>query len=293
MRQIVILSGKGGTGKTTVAASLARLVSQKAFADCDVDAPNLHLILEPTLISSKPFYGYQVAALDPAACSGCGLCEELCRFGAIEELVVDPLKCEGCGVCEEFCPEKDHLGRAAIRLVDNVTGEVSVGRVRGELFSTATLKMGQGASGKLVTEVKRSVSQRLTAENYFLVDGSPGIGCPVVASITGAHLLLAIAEPTQSGLHDLERIIGTAKGFGADCLVCINKYDLNPDLSEKIASFCQEEGLSLVGRIPYDPQVSEAINQGKAIVDYPDSPAGQAIVTLWENICQLNGGEEA
>ena len=284
MRQLVVLSGKGGTGKTTVAASLARLARKTAVADCDVDAPNLHLVFKPTLVSSKPFYGYQIAELDQHSCIDCGRCRELCRFGAISDRVVDLLKCEGCGVCEAFCPAKDHLGRPAIRLVDNVTGEVSLGKVRGELFSTASLKMGSGASGKLVTEVKKNITSRSTGQELFLIDGSPGIGCPVIASITGAHVVLSVAEPTQSGLHDLERIVQTAKGFGARCLVCINKYDLNPQITEQIIDYCRREGVEPIGKIPFDPQVSKAVNCGKPIVDFPQSPAAGAIIELWNKI---------
>jgi MinD superfamily P-loop ATPase len=144
--------------------------------------------------------------------------------------------------------------------------------------------MGNGASGKLVTEVKRNIADRITTEELFIIDGSPGIGCPVIASITGAHLVLAVAEPSQSGLNDLERVVGTAKGFGARCLVCINKYDINPKISEQILDYCAREEVIPVGRIPFDPLVSEAINSGKTIVDYPESKAGRAIVELWERI---------
>ncbi len=252
MRQLVVLSGKGGTGKTTVAASLARLARKTAVA-------NLHLVFKPTLVSSKPFYGYQIAELDQHSCIDCGRCRELCRFGAISDRVVDLLKCEGCGVCEAFCPAKDHLGRPAIRLVDNVTG-------------------------KLVTEVKKNITSRSTGQELFLIDGSPGIGCPVIASITGAHVVLSVAEPTQSGLHDLERIVQTAKGFGARCLVCINKYDLNPQITEQIIDYCRREGVEPIGKIPFDPQVSKAVNCGKPIVDFPQSPAAGAIIELWNKI---------
>lgn len=287
MKQLVILSGKGGTGKTTVAASLVRLAQNKALADCDVDAPNLHLIFQPTLVASKPFYGYQKAVLNRDACTNCGRCQELCRFGAIANLTVDSLSCEGCGVCEAFCPAADEHGRPAIRLQDNVTGEVTLGKVEGELFSTATLNMGNGATGKLVTEVKKNISDRLTSEELFIIDGSPGIGCPVMASITGAHLVLAVAEPSQSGLHDLERIIQTAKGFGAKCLVCINKYDLNPQITKKILDYCAQEEVKPIGKIPFDPLVSKAVNSGKAIVDFPGSPAGEAIAKIWEQLKKL------
>lgn len=291
MKQLVVLSGKGGTGKTIVASSLIRLAKNKAVADCDVDAPNLHLVFQPKLLASKPFYGYKIAVLNKDACTDCGKCYELCRFGAIKDGRVDPFACEGCGVCEAFCPAEDEQSRPAIRLVENRTGEVSVGRIGRELFSTAALEVGSGATGKLVSEVKKNSLDRLTAEELFIIDGSPGIGCPVIASIKGAHWVLVVAEPSESGLHDLVRIVQTAQGLGARCMVCVNKYDINPQLTERILAYSEQEGVLSVGKIPFDPQVSQAINSGKTIVDYPDSPAGQAVLALWKEIEKAMGGD--
>lgn len=204
--QLTILSGKGGTGKTTVTASFLKLAAGAVAADCDVDAPNLHLLLDPTLLEREPFEGAMVARIDPEKCTRCNLCEESCPFGAIKHLAVDPFSCEGCGVCELLCLD------GAVRLVPEITGEIFVSETRFGPLAHALLRPGGEATGKLVTRVKEAAS-RLAEErglDMIIVDGSPGIGCPVIASVAGSDLILAVTEPTLSGLWGLERIHGVA-----------------------------------------------------------------------------------
>lgn len=288
MKQLVILSGKGGTGKTTVASALIKLASNKAFADGDVDAPNLHLVFsQGEVLEEHSFYGFKKAVKYDEVCMNCGKCEELCRFHAIEKGVVNPFQCEGCGVCEACCPALDADGRTAIRLEDNASGEIRLLRIKGELFSSAQLKMGHGASGKLVTEVRKKINDNITDEELVIIDGSPGIGCPVIASVTGVDMVLVVAEPTLSGMQDMKRIVDTARGFRADCAVCINKWDVNEENSRVIEKYCTAEHLPLVGMIPYDPMVIKAVNEGKTTVDVPRSVAAQAIEEIWSKISSL------
>lgn len=284
MKQIVVLSGKGGTGKTTVAGGLISLLAGRAFADCDVDAPNLHLIYPMDIDRRAPFIGYQVAVIDPQACTGCGRCESLCRFDAIREGKVDPYLCEGCGVCEAFCPARDAEDRPAIRLMDHVSGETLTGYADGALFSSARLKMGSGASGKLVAQVRTNLMDRVRDEEWVVIDGSPGIGCPVLASMTGADRVLIVAEPSISGLHDMRRIAMTARGFGIPPWVCVNKYRGDTCISPRIRSFCREQGILYAGEIPYDHTVVTAVNEGRSIMAYPDSAAAAAIQDIWQRI---------
>lgn len=289
MKQLVILSGKGGTGKTTVASALIQLAQHKAFADCDVDAPNLHLVYsQGEVLDNSLFYGYKRAVKYDDLCIDCGKCKELCRFGAINNGRVNQYDCEGCGVCEAFCPVHDEDGKPAIRLENNVSGQTYVSKVNGEVFSSAKLKMGNGASGKLVTEVRENLLKRITDEELIIIDGSPGIGCPVIASVTGVDMVLIVAEPTLSGMHDMKRILETARRFGVICLVCINKFDVNIENSIKIGEFCQSESISLLGRIPFDPLVVKAVNSGKTIIEMPHSPAAAALREIWSNLYLQN-----
>ncbi|HCJ56358.1 ATP-binding protein [Lutispora sp.] len=282
MKQLLILSGKGGTGKTTAAGAFIKLAENKAFADCDVDAPNLHIIYSDGEIKEeKPYYGLKKAVKNYDICIQCGKCEELCRFGAIRNGILKPMECEGCGVCEAFCPVKDDKGKKAIHLEKNISGITTVSAINGEIFSQAQLRMGNGASGKLVTEVKKKLKDFTDGEELAIIDGSPGIGCPVIASISGADLVLIVAEPTLSGIHDMKRIIDTVKRFGAPCLVCINKYDVDLDNASELEGFCNKERIPIVGKIPYDPLVVKAVNQGKTIIDMLDSPAAEALKNIW------------
>lgn len=279
MKQLLILSGKGGTGKTTVASALIELSRSRALADCDVDAPNLHLVLSQMSGPKRTdYYGFGKAVIDASKCVRCGQCEEACRFDAIQNNTVGIYECEGCGICVEICPVQ------AITMRDHVSGELMLYKDEQKTFSTAQLRMGNGASGKLVTAVKKQLMQEAPDAELAIIDGSPGIGCPVIASITGVNIVLIVAEPTISGIHDMKRIIETAKHFGVKCAVCINKFDINRDNTKEIETYCTDLKLPVIGRIPFDETVIKAVNQCQSIANYPHSPAGKAIASIWNNL---------
>lgn len=282
MKQLLILSGKGGTGKTTVAGAFIKLSKVKAYADCDIDAPNLHLIMEQ---KSKPensdFYGLDKAVIDKDKCVECNLCYENCRFGAINNnhgYTVNIFDCEGCGVCEAICPS------AAIKLRPYKAGDLNLYRDY-RVFSTAELKMGSGNSGMLVTEVKKNMSLASDAD-FAIIDGSPGIGCPVIASISGVTMVLIVAEPSLSGISDMERIIETAKKFNTKLAVCVNKFDTNIENSEKIKKFCQVNSINFVGEIPFDKKAVDALNSGLTIVDV-NCAAGKAVKKVYKETIKI------
>jgi len=290
MKQLVILSGKGGTGKTTIAAALAHLASQEmpvVLADADVDAANLELVLNPTKQEKHGFMGGQLAVIDPEKCIACGICADVCRFDAVipgdEAYRVDSLACEGCASCFYQCPEE------AIRMEEQQAGLWFRSDTRfGPLFH-AHLFAGQENSGKLVTLVKQQARLRGldTGAALVVVDGPPGIGCPVISASAGMDLALHVVEPTVSGVHDLERIIGTTDHFGVPSLVLINKADLNLARSEEIAAFCAERSVEVVGRIPYDTVVTEAMVQGRPVTDYADGPVTDALKGMWSRVSDL------
>ena len=285
MKQLLILSGKGGTGKTTVASAFIRLSEAKAYADCDVDAPNLHLILGQAISPTHhDYYGMPKAEICSERCTECGQCEQACRFDAIsfdDGYKVDPFSCEGCGVCEAICPAD------AIVLTPAVAGDLMLYAKDDTMFSTAQLKMGSGTSGKLVTEVKTQLRSSVPEETTLaIIDGSPGIGCPVIASLSGVDLVLIVAEPSLSGISDMTRILQTAKQFQVTAAVCINKYDTNLANSETIESICQAEGIPFVGKIPFDPDAVTAINRGLTIVDLP-CPSGAAATDVFRRTMQF------
>lgn len=283
MKQLLILSGKGGTGKTTVAGAFIKLSNAKAYADCDVDAPNLHLITRhKDLPIKKNYYGLPKAHIDMNLCIGCGLCKKNCRFGAIgnkDGFFVDVNACEGCGVCEFVCPAH------AVSLEEAIAGEHYLYK-NGSVFSTAKLKMGSGTSGKLVTEVKKQLIENAKEVDLAIVDGSPGIGCPVIASLSGAEMALIVAEPSVSGISDMERIIKTARYFGTEIAVCVNKYDTNILNTEKIEAFCADNDIAYAGRIPYDRAAVAAINSGKSIVEV-DCPGGKAVKAVYARVIEI------
>lgn len=290
MKQLLILSGKGGTGKTTLAASFVSLSGAKAYADCDVDAPNLHLVTRhPHEPRHSDYYGMPKAVIDPTLCIQCGRCQEHCRFDAIYNdgtYWVNHFACEGCGVCALLCPTK------AVSFVPDIAGDLMLYK-NGAVFSTAELQMGSGTSGKLVTEVKKQLIKAADKSEFAVIDGSPGIGCPVIASMSGADLVLIVAEPSVSGISDMERIIDTAIKFQVRVVVCTNKYDLNLSKTEEIENYCRENHLLFVGRIPYDPAAIRATNLGMSVADI-DCIAGSAIRQIYDNtFVLLNMKEEA
>ncbi len=282
MKQLLILSGKGGTGKTTVAGAFIKLSNVKAYADCDIDAPNLHLIMEQnTEPENSDYYGLNKAVIDKDKCVECNLCYENCRFDAINNddgYTVNVYDCEGCGVCEAICPT------SAINMVPYKAGDIALYRGH-KVFSTAELKMGSGNSGLLVTEVKKNMKNASDAE-LAIIDGSPGIGCPVIASISGVTMVLIVAEPSLSGISDMQRIIETAKKFNTKLAVCVNKYDTNIENCEKIKQFCQNNKIDFVGEIPFDKKAIEAVNTGLTIVDI-DCAAGKAVREVYHETIKI------
>ncbi len=280
MKQLLILSGKGGTGKTTVAAAFIKLAQAKACADCDVDAPNLHFALNKGVPSKQtPFYGLDIAYIDQGKCVQCGQCLRHCRFGAIVHkdggYTIDTPACEGCGVCEAVCPQK------AVSLVPDPAGEMMLYSDEKSTFSTAKLKMGKGNSGMLVTEVKKRMRENaLPATPLAIIDGSPGIGCPVIASLNGVDMVLIVAEPSLSGISDMERIVKTAGKFGVGMAVCVNKHDMSEANTQAIEVFCKENSIPFIGKIPFDSQVVKTVNSGQSIIDV-DCPAGKSVHLLF------------
>jgi MinD superfamily P-loop ATPase containing an inserted ferredoxin domain len=283
MKKLLILSGKGGTGKTTVAAAFIDLLSARAFADCDVDAPNLHLVAG---ITGKPklrdFHGSQKAVIDAEKCIGCGICLSHCRFDAIlhrdGKCKVNEFACEGCGVCQYVCP------RNIVSMQNDIAGEQTL-YCGDRCFSTAKLKMGRGNSGKLVTEIKNALYKAAETE-LAIIDGSPGVGCPVIASLSGVNMVLIVAEPSLSGISDMKRILKTAQIFMVKTAVCINKYDVAPDKAAAIKNYCDQNAISFVGYIPYDKATAKAINAGHSLA-VVDCPAGKAIKAVLKNSIQL------
>ena len=284
MKQLLILSGKGGTGKTTIASAFIKLANAKAYADCDVDAPNLHLIAGWSVKPAKTdYYGLPKAEIDPELCIKCDQCRQNCRFDAVsidEKYKVDPFACEGCGVCEYVCPVE------AITMKPAVAGELMLYSDGEKVFSTAQLKMGSGTSGMLVTEVKKQMKAAAADAELAIIDGSPGIGCPVIASLSGVDMVLIVAEPSISGISDMERIINTAAKFGTKTAVCINKYDTNIENTEKIEEFCKKQAMPFIGRIPFDSNAVKAINNGQTVVDI-DCISGTAVKEVYHKTMNL------
>lgn len=289
MKKILILSGKGGTGKTTLSSSLIRLLDARAYADCDVDAPNLHLVMDEENEPAKSdFMGLPTAYIDPARCISCDLCRQNCRFDAIANngsYIVNDNACEGCKVCTLVCPAD------AIEMVPRVTGYLSLYK-NDHVFSTAELKMGSGNSGLLVTEVKKNLYKNSEDAELAIIDGSPGIGCPVIASISGVDLVILVSEPTISGFSDMERIIKTSEGFPAKVAVSVNKYDLHLQNTEKIIEYCNDKNIPFVGTIPFDKDVPSLINQGKTLADKEGTAKDSIIQIMERSIDLLNKGDK-
>lgn len=280
IRQLAIISGKGGTGKTTIAAAFASLAKNKVLVDCDVDAADLHLLLHPRISKREKYYGGRSPRVDLEKCTQCGLCSEVCRFQAIENGVVNYVSCEGCGFCSHICPE------SAIAMEEAFSGDWFVSDTPYGPFVHARLGIGEENSGKLVTVVRKQATEIAKERNLhlILIDGPPGIGCPVTASMTGVDLVLAITEPTLSGIHDLERILKLAEHFKIPSMVCINKFDINLENTEQIDSYCRNNGSRIIGRIPYEPKVIEALVNGKTVMEYSCNGVETIIQQMWEGI---------
>ena len=293
MKQLVVISGKGGTGKTSLVASLAALAEQTVLADCDVDAANLHLVVQSTLVSRSDFSGGKRASIDVDRCTDCYTCEDVCRFDAIRTDLpcrsVDPIACEGCGVCAWFCAD------SAIDLVDTIDGEWYLSETRvGPMFHARLGAAGEN-SGKLVSLLRAEARKAAKARGIELVivDGAPGIGCPVIASITGADLVLVVTEPTLSGLHDLERVIRLTHHFGVPANVVINRYDINKGITRRTEQHAQRLGAGLLGRVRFDQAVTQAQIKGLPIVELSNNGAAEDIVEVWKNIRCALAAEDA
>ena len=280
MKEVVVLSGKGGTGKTSIVGSFAALVKNKVLVDCDVDAATLHLLLQPTIREKHEFWSGWVAIIDEEKCTRCGLCQEQCRFAAIKDFNVDTISCEGCGFCLHICPAE------AITMKENLAGHWFVSDTAYGPLVHAQLGIAQENSGKLVATVRQQT--KMIAEkqgaDYIISDGPPGIGCPVISSLSGADLALLVTEPTLSGMHDLERVLSVCRHFGVPALVCINKYDINEDNTCQIANYCRVQGIEVAARIPFDKAVTEAIVHGLPVVEYTDGMVSRQIKTLWRDV---------
>jgi MinD superfamily P-loop ATPase len=283
MKQLLVLSGKGGTGKTTMATAFIHLSKAKVFADCDVDAPNLHLLMSPfEKVTTSTYYGMDKAYIDTEACGHCGLCMTHCRFDAIknkDHYEVNPLACEGCGVCEKLCPT------SCIQMKTYDAGSLNLFEGHA-YFSTGTLKMGNGTSGLLVTEVKKPLQAVKEDYDFAIIDGSPGIGCPVVASMVGVDLILIVSEPSVSGLSDLKRLVETAEHFKTPVAVCVNKHDTQPVFTMNIKKYCNEKAIPFVGQVPFDAESAKGLNHGKNMIEM-NGMAKEAIEVVYENVMQL------
>ena len=279
---MTVISGKGGTGKTTITGALASISKNSVFADCDVDAADLHLILKPTIKKTMGFHGLKLSQIDNDKCIECKKCIDSCKFDAIDErIIVKKSFCEGCGVCEYVCPVD------AIKMVDRESGFSYISETRFGPMSHAVLKTAEEASGKLVTVVRENAKKIAEdkEKDLIIIDGPPGIGCPVISAITGVDLVLIVTEPTLSGISDLKRIEGVAKHFEIPAFVCINKYDLNLENTNEIVDFCKNRSVEVIGKIPYDTVVTKALISEKNIIEYdPGSNISKDIINMWEKI---------
>lgn len=291
MKELVVISGKGGTGKTSIAASFASLAQDAVLADCDVDAADLHLILNPKIKQSFDFIGGKQAAIIAEKCAACGKCKELCKFDAVslsgpandvveKTFLIDPISCEGCKVCVQFCPA------GAIKFEDCINGQWFISDTRFGPMVHARLGIAEENSGKLVTLIRKE-AKRISEEqekDFLIIDGSPGIGCPVIASVTGADMALIVTEPSLSGKHDLDRAAQLTSNFQIPTLVCINKADINPEISDQIERDAQSRGLKVAGKIRYDNVFTKAQIAESTIIEYTDGAVSEDIKILWRNI---------
>jgi len=296
MKELVVISGKGGTGKTSIVAAFAALAKNAVFADCDVDAADLHLVLEPKIRQTNDFSGGKQAFIITEKCTGCGICRDMCRFDAIDSdgegsnlvgrtFTVNPVSCEGCKVCMEFCPAD------AIEFDDHINGQWFVSDTRFGPMVHAKLGIAEENSGKLVTQIRKE-AKKIAQEHkrdLLIVDGSPGIGCPVIASITASNVVLIVTEPTLSGKHDLDRVSELTSSFGIETLVCINKADVNPQITEQISKEAQKRGLKVIGKIAYDEAFTRAQMIKASVVEYTGGAITEQIKAMWRQVTYALG----
>jgi MinD superfamily P-loop ATPase len=283
MKKIVIISGKGGTGKTSVASSFIKLAKEHVAVDCDVDAANLHILLNPSVKKKEKFTGGAIARVT-GDCINCGRCEELCRFEAIKDsetdIKIDELKCESCGICEYICPTE------AIELIPEEQGEYYISDSKYCSFVHARLNPGAENSGLLVTKIRNISEDIALAQNKktIIIDGAPGIGCPVIASLNGVDYALIVTEPTISAISDFKKIYEVTGFFNIKTFVCINKYDISAENSVEIEKFCNSRGIDMIGKIPYDDNIPRLLAQKKLITDIPESPAAKEVIKIWQKL---------
>jgi MinD superfamily P-loop ATPase len=280
MKEVLILSGKGGTGKTSIVGSFAAIAKNKVMADCDVDAADLHLLLNPSIKKTNEFRSGQVAVIDKDKCIECDLCQNICRFDAIHDYKVAPISCEGCGFCSHICPVE------AITMNECKAGDWFISDTKHGPLVHARLGIAQENSGKLVALVRQQAKEiaEKNGHDYIISDGPPGIGCPVISSLSGVNLALIVTEPTLSGIHDMERVLAVCKHFGVPAMVCINKYDLNDTNTIAIHDYCKENEVDVAAMIPFDNAVTEAMVNGVSVVEYSDGRVAKDIKSLWRHI---------
>jgi len=296
LKELVVISGKGGTGKTSIVAAFAALAKNAVLADCDVDAADLHLVLEPKVKQANDFSGGKQASIVTEKCIGCGKCQDMCRFDAIHfngpandvvdsTFTVDTVSCEGCKVCVEFCPVD------AIEFNDSINGQWFISDTRFGPMVHAKLGIAEENSGKLVTLIRKEAKKIAQEQkrDLLIVDGSPGIGCPVIASVTGADLVLVVTEPTLSGKHDLDRVSKLTANFGIETLICINKADINPQITGQISDGARQEGLKVVGKIPYDEAFTKAQIIKASVIEYTGGATTEKVKALWREVIYALG----
>ena len=281
MKQIVVISGKGGTGKTVVTGSFAALAKNKVMVDCDVDAADLHLLLHPTIKERHEFRSGQTAVIDKKLCKKCGECISVCRFGAIKpDFSIESFSCEGCALCSHICPH------GAICMEENIAGEWFISETKHGLFVHAKLGVAEENSGKLVAKIRQVAKELAEGQNLdcVIIDGPPGIGCPVIASLSGVDCALIVTEPTLSGLHDAQRVMEVAKHFNIPVKLVVNKYDLNLVMTDRIEAFCLTQGVPVIGKIVFDKTVVKALVAGETIVEYAQCAAGDEVRKIWRDL---------
>lgn len=287
MKELIVISGKGGTGKTSLVAAFASLAQGTILCDADVDAADLHLIMNPTIQEAHDFQSGHTAVIDQDRCTQCGICIEMCRWNAIsDDFIIDAIECEGCGVCVHFCPEQ------AIMFPVNTSGQWFISETRYGPMVHARLGIAEENSGKLVTLVRQQARQKaeIRGLGMILTDGPPGVGCPVIASIGGATAVLIVTEPTVSGQHDMQRVHQLALHFRVPAMICINKADLNPEKSMEIEQYAAFQNLTFLGRIPFDVNMTQSMVQGQTIFEYQTvSEATASVQHIWQQVCYKIG----